>query len=400
MREKEYKKGLFQLSNPIRKAGLGGFQWRDETILEELKKSKSTSLKPKIFRYLAYATAVAYTVLNVSIVSLSWIPLLLIVILSAGIWFFQLDKSVPQGKALYGITIFLIITVSFLSGGIDQQANQGFYSLLFLSCALLMILTTERETLLLSTIMLSGTVGKSEFLQVVFSFLIVLIFLLYSLKTNHTLPWITTMKSRSLLDEPLKMPLGYYSVGNKLFKRAIKSKDNSISARHKGSVAERRTAYELQKLPKGSTVIHDVKLPGAQQANIDHIAITNRGVFVIDTKLFNGYLYERGGKLLKDHNGKSQSLDKVTQQMRWAKSSIQKYVKDSEVKVIVAVQKGIVDGDYLVAKEKKGGNVAYTSLENVQSLIMKFPVILEENEQEEAVRSLNPIASKRFSMLP
>ena len=69
-----------------------------------------------------------------------------------------------------------------------------------------------------------------------------------------------------------------------------------ILAYAKGAEGERRTNRSLQKLPD-YTVLHDRKIPGSK-ANIDHIAVGPGGVFVIETKHYEGRVTVTGDDLL------------------------------------------------------------------------------------------------------
>lgn len=69
-----------------------------------------------------------------------------------------------------------------------------------------------------------------------------------------------------------------------------------ITAYGKGAEGERRTDRSLQKVPD-YTLLHDRKIPGSK-ANIDHIAIGPGGVFVIETKNYEGKVTVRGDDLL------------------------------------------------------------------------------------------------------
>jgi hypothetical protein len=57
----------------------------------------------------------------------------------------------------------------------------------------------------------------------------------------------------------------------------------------RGADGEAATALALEELARrGWTIFHDVRWPGRQRANIDHIAVGPSGVFVIDSKNWSG----------------------------------------------------------------------------------------------------------------
>ena len=78
---------------------------------------------------------------------------------------------------------------------------------------------------------------------------------------------------------------------------AVTTEPQSTRAWENGSAGERSLGAFLDGLHNGETIIvlHDRRIP-ASKANIDHIAITRSGVFVIDTKRYTGTvrLVDRG----------------------------------------------------------------------------------------------------------
>lgn len=69
----------------------------------------------------------------------------------------------------------------------------------------------------------------------------------------------------------------------------------------KGAAGEARTAEVLASgLGPAWTVLHDVRWPGRQRANIDHLAVGPTGVFVIDSKNWSGRITLADGVLLQN----------------------------------------------------------------------------------------------------
>jgi len=66
-----------------------------------------------------------------------------------------------------------------------------------------------------------------------------------------------------------------------------------------GAAGEQKTALELGKLAaleNGPTVLHDLRIPGAN-ANIDHIVVYGRTVMIVDSKVWrNGFYFTLGEK--------------------------------------------------------------------------------------------------------
>ncbi len=82
-------------------------------------------------------------------------------------------------------------------------------------------------------------------------------------------------------------------------RRAKAERLNRVAdAYERGADGERQTADALAMLPaSGWFVLHDVRWPGKRFANIDHVVIGPPGVFVIDSKAWNGVVEVRNGVL-------------------------------------------------------------------------------------------------------
>lgn len=63
--------------------------------------------------------------------------------------------------------------------------------------------------------------------------------------------------------------------------------------RSKGDFGEKRVARILRKLPKEYIIVNDVLIPaiGENTTQIDHIVVSEYGVFVIETKNYSGIIY-------------------------------------------------------------------------------------------------------------
>lgn len=82
----------------------------------------------------------------------------------------------------------------------------------------------------------------------------------------------------------------------------IGPESQSTTAWKTGAEGERRVAEVLAAVP-GVQVLHDVGMPGTDNANIDHIAVGPAGVYVIDAKKYSGAIELRdlGRGLRTDH---------------------------------------------------------------------------------------------------
>ncbi len=72
----------------------------------------------------------------------------------------------------------------------------------------------------------------------------------------------------------------------------IGPESQSTTAWKVGAQGERRVAEILDQIA-GAEALHDRLMPGSRAANIDHIAVTRSGVYVIDAKKYAGRLEER-----------------------------------------------------------------------------------------------------------
>ncbi|MEH3067588.1 MAG: nuclease-related domain-containing protein [Aeromicrobium erythreum] len=78
----------------------------------------------------------------------------------------------------------------------------------------------------------------------------------------------------------------------------------------KGAEGEARTAEVLATgLGPGWTVLHDVRWPGRQRANVDHVAVGPTGIFVIDSKNWSGRITLVDGVLLQNGRRRQWAVD-------------------------------------------------------------------------------------------
>lgn len=81
----------------------------------------------------------------------------------------------------------------------------------------------------------------------------------------------------------------------------------------KGAAGERATAEILASLPESWIVLHDLRWPGRQRANIDHVAIGPTGVFVIDSKNWAGTVTVTGDVLRQNGYSRGPALSGATE---------------------------------------------------------------------------------------
>ena len=81
-----------------------------------------------------------------------------------------------------------------------------------------------------------------------------------------------------------------------------------------GAEGERLVAANLAHLERyGWIALHDLRWPGRQRANIDHIAVGPGGIIVIDAKNWSGRVAVADGSLRQNGYGRASSADGVSQ---------------------------------------------------------------------------------------
>lgn len=93
---------------------------------------------------------------------------------------------------------------------------------------------------------------------------------------------------------------------------ALFATPNSITAWQTGAEGEVRTGRLLEPLEaEGFRILHDRKIPGARNANIDHIVFGPPGIFVVETKSYAGSLQIRGDEVFVAGRRKNGWIDEV-----------------------------------------------------------------------------------------
>lgn len=94
----------------------------------------------------------------------------------------------------------------------------------------------------------------------------------------------------------------------------IQRLEKSAAAWEAGVVGERATGGVLAGLDPGQwSVIHDVRWPGRERANIDHVAVGPGGVFVIDSKNWSGKVVVKDGVLRQNGYSREKAVAGVAE---------------------------------------------------------------------------------------
>lgn len=134
-----------------------------------------------------------------------------------------------------------------------------------------------------------------------------------------------------------------------------------------GAVGERRMGVLLLALKRwrGTRIAHDLMIPGAAQANIDHLVIARSGIYVIDTKQFGSKGDE--GAIAQDHQGQivhrtmrgSRSIEQSLTTAVWAVRQIETALGVSGVRAVLAVFTATVPANMVV--HRNGVNIEIVS---------------------------------------
>jgi hypothetical protein len=95
---------------------------------------------------------------------------------------------------------------------------------------------------------------------------------------------------------------------------AITRQQQQLRAWTQGAEGERLVARAIESLaPYGWTSLHDLRWPGRQQANIDHVAIGPGGLLVIDAKNWSGAVTVQDGVLRQNGYRRDREVEGVAQ---------------------------------------------------------------------------------------
>jgi hypothetical protein len=100
-----------------------------------------------------------------------------------------------------------------------------------------------------------------------------------------------------------------------------------------GARGEELVINELQRL-KDWQIYNDFRIPG-QNWNIDHIAVSDSGIFVIETKNYSGTIFERDGQWIKKVGGNSRFIPSPVIQAKKGAARFSNYLKEQGINVWV-----------------------------------------------------------------
>ena len=179
------------------------------------------------------------------------------------------------------------------------------------------------------------------------------------------------------------------------FLAGIIKKPQNIQAWHTGGIGERKIGKKLDALGKkyGFEILHDRLVPGTR-ANIDHIAVTSYGIFVLDSKYYQGQikvkysggiLKERRTELWIGNRNQSKLVDGVENQVNLVRKIIATGVIDIPVVGILAFYRGNWEAFSFLHQEKV--NDVFLNNRGISSLVSKKG-LFRADEMSQVVRIL------------
>lgn len=168
------------------------------------------------------------------------------------------------------------------------------------------------------------------------------------------LPWLLTRR------DPGKSLLAAF---DRPGRSELSDEEQKIGRKRVGGSAERSTALMLLGLRRwrGTAIVHDVDLPGADEANLDHVVLARTGVFIIDTKRFGteddpGLVTMQGQRLVHQRDGGTRSLQKSVENISWGCDATSDLFGVAPVGVMVVHNADVEPG---ITVTSRAGNTVY-----------------------------------------
>lgn len=151
-----------------------------------------------------------------------------------------------------------------------------------------------------------------------------------------------------------------------------------ITRKRVGGFGERKTALLLLGLRRGrgTRIGHDVDLPGADSANVDHFVLTRAGVFVVDSKQYGtvddpGRVTVQGSRFVHLSNRGSRDLSSSLATAAWATRALAEALQVPARGVLVIHNAAVEPG--LVYRHADGTEVDLIPAENLVARIDGAP---------------------------
>ncbi len=148
----------------------------------------------------------------------------------------------------------------------------------------------------------------------------------------------------------------------------------NVRAWRTGAAGEEQTAAVLDPLEAdGYVVLHDRRMPGSR-ANLDHVVIGPTGVWVVETKSYEGALRVRGGELWIGGRRRPGFVD----QARRAAAAVAAALDDVAVTPLLCVHRA----DFPLLSRPRLAGVAIVGPGRLARVIREGPAVLEPSEVE------------------
>lgn len=149
----------------------------------------------------------------------------------------------------------------------------------------------------------------------------------------------------------------------------------------RGAHGEERTAGVLGRLPSSEwTVFNDVRWPGRPRANIDHVVVGPPGVFVIDSKNWNGRIEVRDGVLRQNRRRRDSAVEGATEAALAVAGLLSPVPSTLVAPVLCFVREEAVTG--------RAAAVMLCSTGNLSELLNTRPAVFDGSAREQVARVL------------
>lgn len=161
-------------------------------------------------------------------------------------------------------------------------------------------------------------------------------------------------------------------------RRQLANVPPEISRKAAGGYGERATALALLGLParQRTCIVHDVALPGATIANIDHVLLTRAGLFAIDSKVFRGEIVTEGNDLVRLHEGKRFSLGDTLRSVAWQSTALGAEM-EMPTRPVLVIHGAVLRGAIQVAVPEIEGFVTVVSGQDALPYLAQQAAILD-----------------------
>ena len=166
---------------------------------------------------------------------------------------------------------------------------------------------------------------------------------------------------------------------------------NNAKSWNKGIKGEYIVAEYLNQLPEDYFVFNDVKFPGSY-GNLDHVVVGPTGIYVIETKNYNGFFLVKGNEwFYKNGSRVKKAKGQPGKQVMANSMSLKKFLEDNGVNIGEVWINSIVtliDNNFKIEQKPKYYNVLFPS--NIPQFILNSNRKIDMDILKEAVLLIEP----------